>query len=135
MLPSDPYETWMQKKWRPMMGWLYMTTCAFDFIIFPIVWSATQALMHHQVTQWDPLTLRGAGFYHLAMGAVLGVAAWTRGQEKIAFMNNFGMPTSQPVSQDNTQTQVNTGPRFSSKPSARTIIPENPNLDADPKIR
>jgi len=33
---------------------------------------------------WQPLTLGGGGLYHLAMGAVLGIAAWSRGQEKIA---------------------------------------------------
>ena len=27
-------EDWMNAKWRPMMGWLYMATCTFDFIIF-----------------------------------------------------------------------------------------------------
>lgn len=35
-------------------------------------------------SQWDPLTLKGAGLFHLAMGAVLGVAAWSRGQEKMS---------------------------------------------------
>ena len=137
MLESDRYENWMNRKWRPAMGWLYMTTCAFDFIIFPIVWSASQALLKHQITPWDPLTLKGAGFYHLSMGAILGVAAWTRGQEKIAMMNNFGSTNhyqspSQNIS--NTPT-VNPSPKFSSKPSARTVIPENHNEDADPKIR
>jgi hypothetical protein len=26
-------EDWMQKRWRPAMGWLYMGICAFDFVI------------------------------------------------------------------------------------------------------
>ena len=76
---------WMKEKWRPMMGWMYMTTCITDFIIFPILWSILQAYQGGQVTsQWNPLTLQGAGLFHLAMGAVLGVAAWSRGQEKLA---------------------------------------------------
>jgi K+ transporter len=33
---------------------------------------------------WQSLTLQNGGFFHIAMGAVLGVAAWTRGQEKLA---------------------------------------------------
>ena len=33
---------------------------------------------------WNPLTLQGGGLFHISMGAVLGVAAWTRGQEKLA---------------------------------------------------
>ncbi len=32
---------------------------------------------------WDPITLKEGGFYHLAMAAIIGVAAWTRGREKI----------------------------------------------------
>jgi hypothetical protein len=34
--------------------------------------------------QWLPITLGGGGLFHVAMGAVLGVTAWSRGQEKIA---------------------------------------------------
>ena len=78
-------EDWMNNKWRPMMGWTYMGTCIFDFIVAPILWSVAQAVAGGQVTsQWEPLTLQGAGFYHIAMGEVLGVTAWSRGQEKIS---------------------------------------------------
>jgi hypothetical protein len=76
---------WINKKMRPMMGWVYMMTCTCDFVIFPILWSLLQALSHGQVTsQWQPLTLQGAGLYHIAMGAVLGIAAYGRTKEKIA---------------------------------------------------
>jgi uncharacterized membrane protein YdfJ with MMPL/SSD domain len=76
---------WVNKKWRPMMGWIYMATCTCDFVIFPILWSVLQALSHGQVTsQWQPLTLQGAGLYHIAMGAVLGIAAYGRTKEKVA---------------------------------------------------
>ena len=34
--------------------------------------------------QWQPLTLQGAGLYHIAMGAVLGIAAYGRTKEKVA---------------------------------------------------
>jgi hypothetical protein len=78
---------WMNTKWRPMMGWTYMVTCITDFIIFPILWSIFKAYIGESVDPWNPLTLQGAGLYHVAMGAVLGVAAWTRGQEKITAMN------------------------------------------------
>jgi len=97
-------EDWMNSKWRPMMGWLYMATCTFDFVIFPILWSLLQAVTKvGQITQWQPLTLQGAGLYHIAMGAVLGLAAFGRTQEKLAGANNGGislpmMPVSQTVS-------------------------------------
>lgn len=82
-------EHWTDRKWRPMMGWIYMITCVADFIVFPILWSILQAYYKGQVTnQWDPLTLQGAGLFHMAMGAILGVAVWSRGQEKITGMIN-----------------------------------------------
>ena len=87
-------EDWMNSKWRPMMGWLYMAVCAFDFVLFPIMWSMVQAIMHHpQMTQWQPLTLQGAGLFHIAMGAVLGIAALGRTQEKLQGANNGGAQT------------------------------------------
>jgi hypothetical protein len=76
---------WINKKMRPMMGWIYMLTCTCDFVLFPVLWSLLQALSHGSVTsQWQPLTLQGAGLYHIAMGAVLGIAAYGRTKEKVA---------------------------------------------------
>ena len=78
-------EDWMQKKWRPAMGWMYMIVCMMDMVVFPVLWSILQAFNHGQVTnQWQPLTLQGAGLFHLAMGTVLGIAAFGRTQEKMA---------------------------------------------------
>lgn len=77
-------EDWMQKKWRPAMGWMYMVVCFCDMVIFPVAWSILQTVQHQTITQWNPLTLQGAGLFHLAMGAVLGIAAFGRTQEKIA---------------------------------------------------
>ena len=76
-------EDWMVKKWRPAMGWCYMVICCLDMAIFPVMWNVVQVLTKAPITQWNPLTLQGAGLFHLAMGAVLGIAAWSRGQEKI----------------------------------------------------
>ena len=77
-------EDWMQKKWRPAMGWMYMLVCTLDMAVFPVLWSILQMYQHTTITQWQPLTLQGAGLFHLAMGAVLGIAAFGRTQEKIA---------------------------------------------------
>jgi hypothetical protein len=77
-------QDWINKKWRPVMGWVYMLTCTMDFVLFPILWSLLQALSKGSVTsQWQPLTLQGAGLYHIAMGAVLGIAAYGRTKEKV----------------------------------------------------
>ena len=77
-------EDWMNSKWRPMMGWMYMMICMFDFMVAPILWSMMQAYFHGGVTtQWQPLTLQGAGLFHVAMGAVIGISAYGRTQEKL----------------------------------------------------
>ena len=86
-------EDWMNSKWRPMMGWMYMLVCFCDMVIFPVAWSILQTMTHQQITQWDPLTLRGAGLFHIAMGAVLGIAAYGRTQEKMAGANYGGIAT------------------------------------------
>ena len=90
-------EDWMNSKWRPMMGWMYMLVCMFDMIVFPVLWSLLQTMTQTPITQWNPLTLQGAGLFHIAMGAVLGIAAFGRTQEKMAGANNGGAQTSTPT--------------------------------------
>jgi len=109
-------EDWMNSKWRPMMGWMYMVVCSFDFVIAPILWSLLQSLSHGSVnTQWQPLTLQGAGLFHIAMGAVLGIAAYGRTQEKLGGANNGGiqMPANAGTTyippSSNTNTNINLG--------------------------
>ena len=99
-------EATIKTNWRPMMAWMYMAICIFDFIIAPIGTSVFYAMIHPSMTmpagldpqqiieyakaipqityiQWDPLTLKAGGFFHIVMGGILGVTSWTRGQEKI----------------------------------------------------
>lgn len=95
-------EDWMTKKWRPMMAIMYMMVCLFDFIVFPIMFTVVQfwetSAANDAFRQWNPLTLLGGGLFHVAMGAVLGVSAWSRGQEKIAGVaNGPAAPAPQPV--------------------------------------
>lgn len=94
-MTHDKKEDFMTAKWRPLMAFLYMLTCACDFILFPILWSALQAVMHAaQITQWQPITLQGAGLFHVAMGAVLGVTAYGRTQEKLGGVTNGRLQTT-----------------------------------------
>ena len=73
-------------------AWQPFAIC--DFILFPILWSIHQAVDKGQVSlQWDPLTLKGAGLFHIAMGAVLGIAAYGRTQEKLGGVTNAGFNT------------------------------------------
>jgi hypothetical protein len=109
-------EDWMNSKWRPMMGWMYMIVCSFDFVLAPILWSLLQSLSQGSVnTQWQPLTLQGAGLFHIAMGAVLGIAAYGRTQEKLGGANNGGIQlpsnagTTYIPPSSNTNTNINLG--------------------------
>lgn len=106
----------MNTKWRPAMGWMYMIVCTFDFVVFPMMWSLLQSISNGSVTnQWQPLTLQGAGLFHIAMGAVLGVAAYGRTQEKLGGAANadttnlssvrataFSVPSTNSISTNNT---------------------------------
>lgn len=78
-------ESWIKQYWRPAIAWQYFVVCVFDFIVFP---SVDFALSYHLMldNNWDPITLKDGGFYHLAMAAIIGVSAYTRGQEKIEKM-------------------------------------------------
>lgn len=74
------------------MGWMYMLICTMDMVVFPVLWSLLQSISHGAVnSQWQPLTLQGAGLFHIAMGAVLGIAAHGRTQEKLNGANNGGL--------------------------------------------
>ena len=88
---------WMQKYWRPAMGWMYMLICMADMIVFPVLWALWQGINHVPITQWNPLTLQGAGLFHIAMGAVLGISAFGRTQEKLAGTAANPTSTSQTI--------------------------------------
>lgn len=77
---------WLASRWRPIMAIVYSTIVLFDFILAPVLWGLLIYLLDGDVIQWNPLTLEDGGLFHVAMGAVLGVSAWTRGQEKLAIL-------------------------------------------------
>jgi hypothetical protein len=88
VLVENTNHDWINNKWRPAMGWMYMVVCITDFIVFPILWSIIQALVNGKVeAQYQPLTLLGAGLFHISMGAVLGLAVYGRTKEKIEGIN------------------------------------------------
>jgi hypothetical protein len=100
---------WMQKLWRPAMGWMYMLICLLDMAVFPVLWSLLQAMMHVPITQWNPLTLQGAGLFHIAMGAVLGISAFGRTQEKLAGTAANPTATSQTMTNNTNMSGVPAG--------------------------
>ena len=100
---DGPVARWMRSLWRPVAALTYLLICVFDFIIAPYYVQAqphdlaeifkyilqmpteqqSEALsIMYAKGQWQSLTLQGGGLFHIAFGAILGAAAWTRGMEK-----------------------------------------------------
>lgn len=131
---EKPQEDWMSRRWRPLMGYQYMLVCMCDFVIFPVLWAIYHAVLQTgSVTQWQPLTLQGAGLYHLAMGAIIGVAAFGRTQEKIAGANNGGMqmPGFGSMSGTGFGSSAPTPPSFN-RPGPTTSCPPPPAFGSRP---
>src|ERR1035437_1034237 len=81
-------EGWFNNRWRPAMAWLWFTVSACDFILFPVLNALAAGVKMIPYSPWNPLTLQGGGLFHMAMGAVVGVATWQRTQEKLAIMRS-----------------------------------------------
>jgi len=94
-------EKWFVKYWRPAAAWVYLVICIFDFMIMPVYHIRSQSTLDHiwvqamklrpedqlqailqlnKRTSWEPITLQEGSFFHISFGAILGVAAWTRGR-------------------------------------------------------
>ena len=89
---SKEQEHWVKAYWRPAMGWLYMLICLCDFVVFPAVAMFLPVFfkglgVQMAYTAWVSLTLSNGGLIHMAFGAILGVAAYGRTQEKVAAKN------------------------------------------------
>jgi hypothetical protein len=122
-------EDWMTKKWRPMMAIVYMMINLFDFIIGPILYNLLQYWNPGQmIGMWQPLTLQGGGLIHIAFGAILGISAWTRGQEKVASINNGIDPNGGAQPQYVTQTTTATY-KAPSAPAEDEPVPGRAALD------
>ena len=77
-------EHWMKSYWRPAMGWLYMLICFCDFVAFPVISMFLPVMIKGlPYVAWKSITLDNGGLIHLAFGAILGVTAYGRTQEKI----------------------------------------------------
>lgn len=97
-----------KKFWRPIAAYVYLFICVFDFMAMPLyieiqnrevnseAFAEIRQLQDKDVKlkaleqldlgsrDWSPLTLMGGAFFHLSFGAILGISAFTRGQEKKA---------------------------------------------------
>jgi len=86
-------------------AYVFLIICMFDFVVMPIIYElndkldpvkAVELSLHFSdpasqnvglttlmnKRSWDPLTLKSGGMFFMAFGAILGIAAFSRGQEK-----------------------------------------------------
>ena len=106
-MESVKNDSWYQKCWRPAAAITFLVVVVFDFIIMPVFINLTSAGNNYQEVfnqlnnldkevqvelvkridiekrEWEPITLAAGGVFYACFGAILGVSAWTRGQEKI----------------------------------------------------
>ena len=84
-----------QRIWRPLCAFTYIIIILFDFIVFPIYKEINKDISGYsekvqiemvKKEEYTPMTLKGGGMFHLAMGALLTGAAVTRGLEKKALI-------------------------------------------------
>ncbi len=75
-------------KWKAVAGWLYLIIVCFDFLLAPYGNMALSAYYHFNYVPWVPLTLQGAGIFHIAFGAIMGVQSWTQGLAQVEMIKN-----------------------------------------------
>ena len=110
-------EGWIERTWRPAAAVVYLIICVFDFIVAPVYQGITHETTKQLAkaltgldptvaiaiiqsgTTWEPLTLMGGGTFHIAFGAILGVAAWTRGTEKVEQLRQRAWGADEPASE------------------------------------
>lgn len=103
---------WYQSIWLPFAAATYIIICIFDFIVMPIYVAAHNSKIEQRVfaelegkdvatfattiaqtaqatRQWNPLTLIGAGTFHMAFGALLTGGAVTRGLAKKSELEGY----------------------------------------------
>lgn len=79
-------EHWFYKSWRPAVAWCYLFLCLFDFFIAPLLLGLYCVYTSTPYIPWEPITTKGGSVLHASMGGISGIAAWSRGKEKIASM-------------------------------------------------
>tara|TARA_R110000868_G_scaffold348788_2_gene609973 strand:- start:9254 stop:9580 length:327 start_codon:yes stop_codon:yes gene_type:complete len=99
--------SWIKHYWRPAIAWQYFAVCLFDFIIAPFLLGLFAFITGGTYIMWIPLTLQNGGLYHLSMGAIIGVSAWSRGQEKIKRILTGEEIPSEIETTTETQTPIN----------------------------
>lgn len=145
-------EKWFVKYWRPAAAWVYLSICLFDFVLMPVwhlrsqvsfdhIWELSMKLRPEDQlqavvqltrrTSWQPITLGDGSFFHISFGAILGVAAWTRGRVQEARVKSGTefyeetysepvVPVSRQTSVDMTANHTNSSAQPTPRPPVRS---------------
>ena len=70
------------------MAWQYTAICLYDFMLMPSFMFWWAHFTNTPYFPWTPLTLQGAGLYHISMGAIVTATSWSKSKEKIASSND-----------------------------------------------
>jgi hypothetical protein len=100
--------------------------------MFTVVQFWETAVQNDAFRQWVPITLQGGGLFHVAMGAVLGVSAYGRTQEKVAGATNVSTSTSLPTSGVATPTLSSATPVVPVQASVPTYTPPPAQINNEP---
>lgn len=87
-------ELLVKQYWRPLMAWQYLIVCLYDFLAAPIIYNHISLRNPEHIVQWDPITLKAGGLYHVAMAAIIGIYTWSRGLEKLKMLDNNMIPVA-----------------------------------------
>jgi len=86
--PGDNNEPWFTSRWRPAACWVYLFICIFDFVLAPIgteLVNVYQKIPNTHENSWQTLTTQGGSIFHLSFGAIIGISAYGRTREKVAY--------------------------------------------------
>ncbi|MEM5877621.1 MAG: hypothetical protein QXF12_01950 [Candidatus Aenigmatarchaeota archaeon] len=108
-------EQWYQRSWRPMMAFIYMLLCVLDYCVRPMInyiahkktydlpeivhtikdLDSVVQIKVLEVSKEDVIKPILPEFVHLAFGAILGVAAFSRGYRKSFYEGSIEIEENQ----------------------------------------
>lgn len=99
------------RNWRVLAAYVYLLICIFDFVAMPVITQViasknketivelvkeqdskviVEGLDKISAQQWEPITVKGGGMFHISFGAILTGAAVTKGFERREMVRNNG---------------------------------------------
>jgi len=143
-------DKWYKAVWLPFAAGTYIIICIFDFMVMPVYVAAHNSRIEARVfeelngkdvatfatavaqtaqatRQWNPLTLMGAGMFHLAFGALLTGGAVTRGLARRSEVEGYYKYGAAGYDQNSDEGEEYSGGRYGSSDRYGGNRPYKPN--------